>query len=50
MCDLGNYNSLLIAKKYRAEKKVFVRGCKEFLPGPAWLLLSKTYKDFFSAL
>ena len=24
-------------------EKVFVRGCEKFLPGPAWLLLSKTY-------
>ena len=31
-------------------RKVFERGCKIFLSGPAWLLLSKTYKDFFSAL
>ena len=25
----------------------FVRGCEKFLPGPAWLLLSKTYKPPF---
>ena len=31
-------------------KKVFVCGCEKFLPGPAWLLLSKTCKDFFSGL
>ena len=31
-------------------EKVFERGCEKFLPGPAWLLLSKTYKDFFSTL
>ena len=24
----------------------FVWGCEKFLPGPAWLLLSKTYKPF----
>ena len=43
-CSIG------IVQMYRAEKKVSVRGSQKFLPGPAWLLLSKTYKDFFSAL
>ena len=26
---------------------MFVRGCEEFLPGPAWVLVSKTSKPFF---
>ena len=41
-----------------SREKVLVRGCKKFLPcscltflpGPAWVLLSKICKDFFSAL
>ena len=31
-------------------EKVLVHGFEKFLPGPASLLLSKTYEDFFSAL
>ena len=32
---------------YREGKKWFVLGSEKFLPGPAWLLLSKIYKSFF---
>ena len=31
----------------QSRDKVFVHGCETFLPGPAWLLLNKTYKDLF---
>ena len=55
--DLDKGPDLNDVRKYRAEKKswyVVARNsscsCLTFMPGPAWLLLSKICKDFFSAL
>ena len=33
-----------------ANQRWSIRDCEKCLPGSAWLLLSKTHKDFFSAL
>ena len=52
-------NTWVLKRKLRAEPRKSLRtwlreisscSCLNFLPGPAWVLLSKICKDFFSAL
>ena len=52
----GQIATLKEVSTVQSREKVLVRGCEKilscltFLPGPAWVLLSKICKDFFSAL